>query len=134
MELVDIFNKAEADKSLVSLKAVHRALKVKSHFRDWVKRRLRQYKEHVDFEIIASESLTANDGRPSVDYFIADKLAKELVIPERGGEATKFRDYLIQAEEQVKSWQQLTPLERFCRSAEAMVKEEKRISSALLYE
>lgn len=126
MELVDIFDKAQADKSLVSLRAVHKALKVKSHFRDWVKRRMKEYKEHQDFEIIASESLTANDGRPSMDYFVADKLAKELVMPECGSEATKFRDYLIQVEEQVRSWQQLTPLERFRRSAEAMVEEERK--------
>lgn len=131
MELIGILDKARAANSLVNLREIHKALKVKSHFRDWIKRRIRsnQYQVNIHFETLSSESLTADAGRPKVDYFVTDTIAKELVILETGYVAREFRDYLIQAEERLRKTPKLTPTQMFFQHAMEMVEEEERMKS-----
>lgn len=101
-QLLAVFNSAEATQSLVSLRDVHRALNIKSHFKDWVKRRVRmhEYQADKEFTLITSESLTANMGRPQVDCFVKLNTAKEMVMWEPYNlVAIDYRLYLINCQE-----------------------------------
>ena len=61
----------DSGERLVDLKNVHEFLGVKSPFRHWVKRRIKQYDFLLDedFRTKVSENRTAVLGRAEVDYF-----------------------------------------------------------------
>ncbi len=89
--------------TIVDLRQLHAMLKAKSRFRDWVKRRIRQHKFQieVDYCTKASECLTANDGRPRIDYFAPKRTAAHIAMTEKGEMGIQARKYFIKCEETV---------------------------------
>lgn len=117
---------------LVDLKNVHEFLGVKSPFRDWVKRRIKQYDFSLDedFRAKVRENLPGKLGRSEIDYYATIQMAKELCMIENNERGKMARKYFLEVEAAFKRKQnpQLeTPAEALLQSVTLIVEQEKRI-------
>ena len=84
----------------VDARDLHKALQIKTEFKDWIRRRLEETDaiEGKDFRSKLSES---TGGRPSKEYDLTLVLAKEFAILERNTIGKLIRRYLIACEEEL---------------------------------
>lgn len=81
----------------VNARDLHAFLEVKTEFKDWIARRIKEYGfiENKDFCSFLSES---TGGRPSKEYAITLDMAKELSMVERNKKGKEARQYFIAVE------------------------------------
>ncbi|WP_208432149.1 antA/AntB antirepressor family protein [Bartonella doshiae] len=106
--LIDI-NQTKIDGELVqtvNARDLHAFLEVKTSFKDWIIRRIKEckFKEDHDFCSFLSES---SGGRPSKDYALTLDMAKHLSMIERNDKGHEAREYFIECERRAK--QVVTP-------------------------
>lgn len=84
---------------------LHKVLGVKSHFRDWVKNRLKDVEalENDDYETSAKNLAGPNGGGPIKEYIIKLDIAKEMAMLERNPKGKQVRRYFIQVEKKYKT-------------------------------
>lgn len=84
----------------VNARELHARLEVKTEFKDWIARRIKDFdfQEGIDFCSFLSES---SGGRPSKEYAITINMAKELCMVERNDLGRKWRRYFIDCEQQL---------------------------------
>ncbi|WP_246744152.1 antA/AntB antirepressor family protein [Bartonella raoultii] len=80
---------------------LHIFLEVKTNFKDWITRRIKEckFKEDYDFCSFLSES---SGGRPSKDYALTLDMAKHLSMIERNDRGHEARQYFIKCERLLK--------------------------------
>jgi len=83
-----------------SLKAseLHKMLKVKSRFSDWIKNRISKNPFIENFDYIKQEVKT--NGRPFIEYYITLDMAKHLAMLENNEVGMEARSYFIEIEKQ----------------------------------
>lgn len=81
----------------VNARDLHKFLKVKTQFNDWINRRIRDYgfKMNLDFYSFLSKS---SGGRPQIEYIISINMAKEFSMVERNERGRQARKYFIKCE------------------------------------
>lgn len=95
-ELIKV-NYDNPEKPMVSGRELHKALGIKTAYKDWFPRMCEYgFSEGVDFCSFLSES---TGGRPAVDHMITIPMAKELCMIQRTDIGRKFRQYFISIEE-----------------------------------
>lgn len=89
----------------VNARELHARLEVKTEFKDWIARRIKDFdfQEGIDFCSFLSES---SGGRPSKEYAITINMAKELCMVERNDLGRKWRRYFIDCEQQLQTVKQ----------------------------
>lgn len=98
-ELIEITE--HEGKNTVSARELHQKLKVKTPFKDWIKRMIDYgFEENKDFCSFLSES---TGGRPLKEYSITIDMAKEICMIQRSEIGRKFRQYFIECEENLKT-------------------------------
>jgi len=105
---------------------LHKALEVKSNYREWAARRFNDCDalEGVDFQAVAIS--TPGNPTPKKDHIIHLDIAKEMAMLERNEKGKQVRKYFIEVE---KRWKQnLTPAEMFLHNAQIMVEQERRLA------
>lgn len=94
--------------TIVSARALHKALGVGRVFRSWIKGRIEEYgfTEGVDYEVV--EYLSRPDPvsaksrqQTALEYIITVNMAKELAMVERTEQGRAIRRYFIQCEEEL---------------------------------
>jgi anti-repressor protein len=108
----------------VTARDLHEFLEVKTHFKDWIARRIQDYgfEEEKDFCSFLSESL---GGRPSREYHLSLDMAKELAMVERNERGRQARQYFIRCERQLKK-RLLPDFEDPAEAAQAWAEQYKR--------
>lgn len=83
---------------------LHKFLEVKSHFRDWIKNHIEDFRfvEDQDFTTVAK--FLAGGGKAK-EYFLTLSMAKELCMVERTPKGKEARLYFIECERQAKAAQ-----------------------------
>lgn len=95
-ELIKV-NYDNPEKPMVSGRELHKALGIKTAYKDWFPRMCEYgFSEGVDFCSFLSES---TGGRPATDHMITIPMAKELCMIQRTDIGRKFRQYFISIEE-----------------------------------
>lgn len=95
-ELIKV-NYDNPEKPMVSGRELHKALGIKTAYKDWFPRMCEYgFSEGVDFCSFLSES---TGGRPAADHMITIPMAKELCMIQRTDIGRKFRQYFISIEE-----------------------------------
>lgn len=95
-ELIKV-NYDNPEKPMVSGRELHKALGIKTAYKDWFPRMCEYgFSESVDFCSFLSES---TGGRPATDHMITIPMAKELCMIQRTDIGRKFRQYFISIEE-----------------------------------
>lgn len=96
----------QGENILVDARLLHRKLKSKQHFSDWVKARINDYgfEEKVDFFRNLGKS---TGGRKSIDYLFTIDTAKELAMLERNEVGRSIRRYFIEKEKELRGITQL---------------------------
>lgn len=97
-------NQTQIDGELVQTvdaRDLHAFLEVKTSFKDWIIRRIKEckFKEGYDFCSFLSES---SGGRPSKDYALTLDMAKHLSMIERNDKGHEAREYFIECERRAK--------------------------------
>lgn len=89
----------------VNARELHARLEVKTEFKDWIARRIKDFdfQEGIDFCSFLSES---SGGRPGKEYAITINMAKELCMVERNDLGRKWRRYFIDCEQQLQTVKQ----------------------------
>lgn len=89
----------------VNARELHARLEVKTEFKDWIARRIKDFdfQEGIDFCSFLSES---SRGRPGKEYAITINMAKELCMVERNDLGRKWRRYFIDCEQQLQTVKQ----------------------------
>ncbi|EJJ0539952.1 antA/AntB antirepressor family protein, partial [Escherichia coli] len=94
--------------TIVSARALHKALGVGRVFRSWIKGRIEEYgfTEGVDYEVV--EYLSRPDPvsaksrqQTALEYIITVNMAKELAMVERTEQGRAVRQYFIKCEEEL---------------------------------
>lgn len=87
----------------VSARELHSFMEVNTKFADWIKNRINEYDfvENQDFISFSGNLEKPTGGRPSQEYFISIKMAKELSMVERNDKGKQARKYFIECEEQL---------------------------------
>ena len=94
-ELINI--NYDTDKPTVSGRELHKALEVKTAYKDWFPRMCEYgFTEGEDFCSNLSES---TGGRPSIDHQLTIPMAKEICMLQRNDKGKQFRQYFIRVEE-----------------------------------
>lgn len=95
-ELIKV-NYDNPEKPMVSGRELHKALGIKTAYKDWFPRMCEYgFLEGVDFCSFLSES---TGGRPAADHMITIPMAKELCMIQRTDIGRQFRQYFISIEE-----------------------------------
>jgi phage anti-repressor protein len=84
-------------KKVVSAKAVHAKLEVKTRFDIWFSRRVQEY-GFIDGKDFCSIVIESTGGRPSTDYAISLDMGKELGMLEGNEIGKEIRKYFIELE------------------------------------
>lgn len=91
----------ENQEPVVNGRELHRALGVKTAYKDWFKRMCEYgFAEKIDFCSILSES---TGGRPETNHAIKLDMAKEIAMIQRNENGKKVRQYFIQVEKDFNS-------------------------------
>ncbi|ATO57153.1 antA/AntB antirepressor family protein [Bartonella sp. 1-1C] len=85
----------------VNARELHAFLEVKTSFKDWIIRRIKEckFKEGYNFCSFLSES---SGGRPSKEYYLTLDMAKHLSMIERNDKGHEARQYFIKCEKLLK--------------------------------
>ena len=95
-ELIKI-NYENSDRPTVMGRELHKALEVKTAYKDWFPRMCEYgFTEGEDFCSKMSES---TGGRPSTDHQLTISMAKEICMIQRSEKGKQFRQYFIKVEE-----------------------------------
>lgn len=88
--------------NLVDARTLHQFLEVGTQFKDWITRRIEEYKfsESVDFMSFAQKRAKPQGGRSSKEYHLTLDMAKELSMVERTEKGREARRYFIECERQ----------------------------------
>ena len=88
-------------KQLVSARALHEFLEIKTAFTTWIGRQIEDFdfRLGVDFLSFLEESIS---GRPKKDFLVTTDMAKELSMLARGEKGKQARKYFIEAEKKLK--------------------------------
>ena len=86
----------------VNARDLHAVLGVKTEFKDWIARRIKDFGfvENTDFCSFLSES---SGGRPSKEFSVSLGMAKELAMVERNAKGKQARLYFIECEKIAKA-------------------------------
>ena len=86
----------------VNARDLHAFLGVKTEFKDWIARRIKDFGfvENTDFCSFLSES---SGGRPSKEFSVSLGMAKELAMVERNAKGKQARLYFIECEKIAKA-------------------------------
>lgn len=89
------------EQQTVNARELHGFLEVKTEFKDWIARRIKDFGfvENSDFCSFLSES---SGGRPSREYHLSLNMAKELSMVERNAKGKQARQYFINCERKLK--------------------------------
>ena len=81
---------------------IHRRIKNKRKFADWIKARIAKYDfvENQDFVAFSPVSEKPQGGRPSTEYHVTLDMAKELGMVENNAEGKAIRRYFIRMEKE----------------------------------
>lgn len=92
--------------SIVSAKALHKAISIDTRMTDWIKRRISEYgfiegQDYTIVETLSASNLSSSKSRQQVthDYLTTLDMAKELAMVERNEQGRAVRRYFIQCEE-----------------------------------
>lgn len=90
--------------SSVSARDLHQFLGVKTHFKDWIKRRIEDYGfvENQDFEVSLIFEQNSKGGRPTKEYILSMDMAKELSMIEKSDKGKQARLYFIACEKRLR--------------------------------
>ncbi len=95
--------KEQDSNQVVNARELHSFLKTGTNFRDWIKRRIDEYRftENEDF-VISLKNERNSKGRSSIEYSISLDMAKELAMVERTEEGRNVRKYFIEVEKKAR--------------------------------
>lgn len=98
-QLINITSRG--DNKVVDARELHQFLEVNSDFKNWIKRRINDYKfvENEDFVLVVkNDQQNSQGGHNRKDYAISLDMAKELSMVERNERGRQARRYFIEAE------------------------------------
>lgn len=100
-ELVPVYTTSTGEKVVYGTD-LHRALEVRSHYRDWIRNRLNDIDamENEDYE---GAEILAPSGQTARDHIIRLDAAKEMAMLERNEKGKQVRRYFIQVEKKYKA-------------------------------
>lgn len=109
----------------VDARDLHAALKPKTDFSDWIKRRIKdaQLEEGLDFTSLKIEERDVRTGQIAIsriDYFLTLDAGKELAMLERNAIGRSVRKYFIECERRAAT-RIMSPAEILMAQAQAMI-------------
>lgn len=118
------------DMLLISGKLLHKKLKVKTLFANWIQRRIEKFgfEENQDYFPNLESKKTGRGGHNAKDYFLSVDMAKEMAMLEENETGRNIRRYFIQKEKEARGISQLPKEVQFLKGLKA-----KRINDRLLY-
>lgn len=113
------------EQEVFDARTLHEQLKSQKHFADWIKKRLEDFVENIDFISFSPKSEKPLGGRPSKEYLLTIDTAKHLAMMENTQIGKEVRLAFIEAEKELRRKQapQLTPQETIYQLAEGLLKE-----------
>jgi len=109
---IKITQKAEINEifqDVYDARTLHAELQSKKQFSDWIKNRLQDFVETLDFISFTPKSEKPLGGRPSTEYLLTIDTAKDLSMMEQTDIGKKVRNAFIQAEKELRKLQQQVP-------------------------
>ena len=99
-DLVPVYETSSGEKIVYGLE-LHKVLKVKSNYREWITRRFLDTDavENKDFQVV---EITTPSGQTKKNHIILLDIAKEMAMLERNEKGKQVRRYFIQIEERYK--------------------------------
>lgn len=92
-------------KQTVNARDLHDFLEVGRVFAAWIQERIEQggFVENEDYVVVSQTGKNRQGGRPTIDYYLALDMAKELSMIERNDKGKQARQYFIACEKKLKA-------------------------------
>lgn len=87
----------------IDARNLYEKLEVQSKFADWIKNRLKDFQENLDF-IVSKNLESVNTGFSKINYTLTLETAKHIAMIERNEQGKKIRQYFIDFEEKAKQF------------------------------
>ena len=97
------------EQEVYNARTLHTLLESKQQFADWIKNRLQDFVENVDFVSLSDNYEKPLGGRPTKDFLLTINTAKHISMLERNEQGLKMRQAFIDAEKQLRKIQQQVP-------------------------
>lgn len=98
----------ENNTPLVSARALHEGLEIKTEFKKWFLRMIEYgFEENQDFTKVSQKCLTSLTGQNKTDYAITLDMAKEISMIQRTELGKQYRQYFIQREKDALAYENI---------------------------
>lgn len=87
---------------LVDATLLHRKLKVKTKFADWIKSRINKYGFEINKDYFSEVSEKSGVGRKAINFFLTLDMAKEMAMLEENETGREIRRYFIAKEKELR--------------------------------
>ena len=87
----------------INARKLHIELMVQSKFADWIKNRLQDFIENIDYIHISKNLETSTGGTQVKEYYITIETAKHICMIERNEKGRQIRQYFIECENKLKT-------------------------------
>jgi anti-repressor protein len=122
-------------KQTVNARELHQFLESRQEFANWIKNRLEDFSENVDFISIDKIIKRENGANKSKDYLLTIETAKHISMMERNEKGKQIRQYFIDVEEKARNALKIpTTMQEVLELALEQEKEKKRLLSELAKE
>lgn len=103
-QIVEVPLLKQGDQILIDARLLHRKLKVKSIFANWIKRRIEEFgfEQGKDFFPNLENRSDGKPGKGRIEYHLTIDMAKELAMLERNEIGRNIRQYFIAKEKQAR--------------------------------
>ncbi len=110
-------------KRTVNARELHKFLEVQSKFADWIKNRIGDFIDDVDF-VKVSKILETSKGY-QIEYYLTIETAKHIAMIERNDKGREIRDYFIAVEKELKGKSQTLKLPTTIELAQMVIQAEQ---------
>ena len=115
---IKITQKAEINEifqDVYDARTLHTELQSQRQFADWIKLKLKRFKEGVDFVSFSQLCDKPLGGRPSTEYLLTIHTATHIAMMENTKKGDDVRDAFIQAEKELRKLQQQPQIKEFTK-------------------
>jgi len=121
------FEEEESEVNAVDARELHRRLEVRQKFSDWIKDRLKDFTQGIDYQAFTEN--TEKLGRPRTVYILTLETAKHIAMLERNEKGKEIRQYFINFEKNTKLYAE--KMERFGIKCSAEKKAVEKIKARM---
>lgn len=130
-EIIEFYTNEENEKT-VSARDLHKALEVKTRFKEWFSSNSKRFEQQVDFSYAVTTAHVGKGAKRDIDdYLMSIDMAKHIALMAGTDKGDEIRSYFIEAEKKLRQvvMQPTTAIDRSRLALESVVELDDRVTN-----